>query len=389
MPVDFQQIQTQIREMGAEAPQRAQTLKNLRERAVLLFEQFAGELDLLRRRVDQAVSLNPALRCALPYDEALDSVHALPSAPDGLVLLAADGSQINPNPHDPVEFAVINVGVFRFCPGCGAAPQEFVQSRLLYHDMLYSSHGLITEEIVALLRDLSERRTLADLAKAETAAVITLTDGPLELFRDPRDEPEYERRFNEYLDVLDNLARLGVTTAGYVDKPQSDLVVRLLELMELPEGQLADAGKVRPFLYVRDIDLFRNRLHPGERTAVYGIQSQSARRFKDHKALRFFYLNVGRADHEWLVRVEIPEWVAAHSEQVDALQAVLIAQCRQMGSKPYPYSLHRAHEVAVVSLDEKTQLQDMMIAELLRRGVTFGETSYKQSGKDLPRRRTR
>jgi hypothetical protein len=297
-------------------------------------------------------------------------------------LLAADGSQINPNPHDPVEFAVVNVGAFRV--RAGETPREFVDSQLLYHDSLYSSRGMITEEIVALMRDLSERRYLAQLAEQETGAVLTLTDGQLEPFRQPHDEPLYEKNFEEFLTVLDRLADLGAVTAGYVDKPASSLVVRLLELAELADDQLAQAGKQPSLLRgITDRDLFRELLQPGERTALFGIQSQTAQRFEGRKALRFFYLNVGRAGHPWLVRVEVPAWVSAKNGLLNLLHAALWEQCLQMGARPYPYALHRAHEVAVVTLDEKEQLMNMISTELLRNGVKIDEESYKQSGKGL------
>jgi hypothetical protein len=54
-----------------------------------------------------------------------------------------------------------------------------------------------------------------------------------------------------------------------------------------------------------------------------------------------------------------------------------------MGSRPYPYVLHRAHEAALVKLEEKDQVTQMIVNELQRRGVEVGEMSYKQSAKDL------
>jgi hypothetical protein len=68
---------------------------------------------------------------------------------------------------------------------------------------------------------------------------------------------------------------------------------------------------------------------------------------------------------------------------LDTLHAVLVSQCRILGSRPYPYLLHRAHEVALVSLDEKDQVISMIMQELRKRGVEVGEKSNKQANKDL------
>lgn len=66
------------------------------------------------------------------------------------------------------------------------------------------------------------------------------------------------------------------------------------------------------------------------------------------------------------------------------LHAVLVAQCRMMGAKPYPYLLHRAHETAVVSNEERQQVEQMLMRELRSQGSETDEGSYKQSAKDLP-----
>jgi len=64
------------------------------------------------------------------------------------------------------------------------------------------------------------------------------------------------------------------------------------------------------------------------------------------------------------------------------LHAVLVDQCQVMGNAPYPYILHRAHETALVSRDEKEQVEQMIQIELRNRGVTVGRKSPKQVHKD-------
>jgi len=67
---------------------------------------------------------------------------------------------------------------------------------------------------------------------------------------------------------------------------------------------------------------------------------------------------------------------------VAAIQSALLSQARPMGAQPYPYIIHRAHEIAVVSFAEKDQLENLIIAELLRQGVPVGKKSRKQFAKD-------
>jgi hypothetical protein len=177
-----------------------------------------------------------------------------------------------------------------------------------------------------------------------------------------------------------------VTTAGYVDKPSANLVVRLLEIVETPLADLPQIKDCHPLRGVSDLYIYRDLLAPGERSAIFAMQSQSVKNYTGPLGLHFFYLNVGREGHPWLARVEIPAWVADNPEMLDHLQAVLVHQCQLMGSRPYPYLLHRAHETAVVTQEEKAQVTQMIALELRRRGVEVGEQSYKQSAKGLGKR---
>jgi hypothetical protein len=390
MPVNFQEVQQKVKLIGQAAPAAQKLIADRLALALRLVDENAHaltELDALRER---ATHLNTGLRCARPCNEALTRQVPNPPLDTPVVILAADGSQINPDRHDQVEFGVINTGAFRLQPGSHEPPHEIIRTDLLYGDELRSGAGPVTEEIVAMRRDSAERILLAELAAAETLPVVTLTDGQLELYREPAQTDEFSKLFARYKDALRELARLGTVTAGFVDKPRADLLVRTLELVLLnEEGDLSQAGRLRPLLGVTDVSLFRDLLQPGERSAVFGIQSRSAQSFEGELALHFFYLNVGQPDRPWLARVEIPAWVAASSVLLDRLHNTLVEQCWQLGSRPYPYALHRAHEVAVVRLEEKEQLENMIVLELRRQGVDVGEKSNKQYSKDISGNRTR
>lgn len=383
MPVNFQQALQKIREMGSKARARSQDLAEKRSRAVALLHEYAGREGELRELVERAARLNPRLRCAGPALGRLDSAFTAQPRP-GVVLLAADGSQINPDRHAAVEFGAINVGAIRLSPGL--PPVETVDSQLLFYEDLYSGNVPLTDDIVALRRDKEERAMLRRLAEPEVRAgrtVVTLTDGPLELFGQDQNSREFKETLAAYLDVLGDLAKLGAAAAGYVDAPRSDYVVNLLELILLnAEGRLGMAGRERPLFPVRDRDLFEELVEPQQRSAVFALRSPAAENFKDELALHFFYLNVGRPGKRHLARVEIPQWVAADLELLETLQSALVGQALQMGARPFPYIIHRAHEIAVISFAEKDELENLIAAELRRQGVEVGEKSNKQFAKD-------
>lgn len=388
MSIDFQEVRLQVKQLGDHAPQRAREIRELRQRARQVLQDIADDVQDLRQKISLiARSYDPNLRCALPVDpnlrrvEPLNAGSPLPALPQTATLLAADGSQISPDRNLEVQYGLINVGAVQMRLNDGQAPRLFVKSRLLYDQDLQTPAGLMSDGALALLRDLNERSILAELAEQAMPPVITFTDGPMELWgtNDFEGASSFSQKLSEYFQVLTRLARLNVATAGYVDKPFANLVVRLLEVALLGQNELGKIKDYYPLRGVSDLYLFRQLLQPGERSAVFALQSKSAANYRDALALHFFYLNVGRGG---LARVEIPAWVAADSQLLDGLHAVLISQCQVMGTRPYPYLLHRAHETAVVSLEEKDQVTQMILLELRQRGVEVDRLSNKQSAKD-------
>ena len=77
------------------------------------------------------------------------------------------------------------------------------------------------------------------------------------------------------------------------------------------------------------------------------------------------------------------------ASMLDNLHAVLVNQCGMIGARRYPYLLHRAHETAVVSIEDKEQVTQMIVQELRRRGLEVAGQSAKQYNKDVSGTRTR
>jgi len=387
MALDFQQVREQVFQMGEQAPDRAKYFRELRQQALDTLEEYAQRNQYLCEKVEAALTQNANLRCALPKDEPLNQSFRLPPLPADVTILAADGSQINPDRHASVDYCLINVGAIQMQSGSPASPITTIRSRLFYDEQMFISSGRITERLVALRRDLRERQLLAELAEGQPLPIITLTDGPLELWVGRESEAEakeYEQHFKDYLKALHQLHQNETSTAGYIDRPRGDLLVRLLEIALLPLGDIDKAGReFHPLRGINDAELFKDILSPGQRSAIFGIQSRNAGKYTAELALHFFYLNVGRdADHPYPVRVEIPAWVAENAQMLDDLHAVLVQQCQILGNRTYPYLLHRSHEVAVVTQDEKRQLENMIALEIQNRLGTIGEVSQKQGSKD-------
>ena len=394
MPINYQEIYEKIQKIGAGAKERRKKIEESRVEARKLLAFYDNQLDLLRSKVDSAKAIDQNIRCALPIDESLASSHPPPASVVQATLIAADGSQINPDRHAAVQFGLVNVGAIIMRLNSGKAPEIDTQSELFYGDELLPNGIPLSDGMVALRRDLAEREKLDFLSKGIEGQVVTFTDGPIELWGAKGDDAQSYADFVEkYKGVLSRLQSRGVITAGYVDKPSADLVIRLLEIMMADNEQLQKMREFHPLRGVSDRWLYGERenplLPPGHRSAVFQIQSSSEKSYKGVLSLHFFYLNVGTEGHPWPVRVEVPRWVVDDKEKLNLLHGVLVEQCRMMGNRPYPYLLHRAHEAAVVKNEEKQQIEQLLTLELRKNNEDVDDGSYKQSAKDLQGRTKR
>jgi hypothetical protein len=390
MSLDFLQVSQQVQQLGEKAIQHQHDLKTKLVETRELLEERSQDIENLHQKVqDVARNYDQTLRCASPVNEALNAHFPLTNLPEKVTLIAADGSQIFADRHTEVEYCLVNTGAIWMRYGSADAPVTSIQSQLIYADQLEG----MSDDKLSLKRDMAERIRLLELASQAQPPIITLTDGPLEIWTTTLEEGrvagEFKKSLEKYLGVLRKLCELKATTAGYVDKPGADLVVRLLEVARAKEEDLAEMRTFRPFRGVTDIELYKDVLQPGERSAIFGIQSRSSKPYKGELGLHFFYLNVGRPGHPYLARVEIPAWVADDGSMLDNLHAVLVNQCEMIGARRYPYLLHRAHETAVVSLEDKEQVTKMIVHELRKRGLEVAGVSAKQFNKDVSGTRTR
>ncbi len=374
MPVNYEQLRTQMKKAGGSLKMRREAAGRAADSYLTELRSEAGQADL-RGKVEEALSSRTDLRCALPGEEPVDRVHPLPEpAPVKIRLLACDGSQISPSRHDEISFGLINTAVVEYVTRSGEAPRITTRTTLLDFDDLPS------EDLLGVRRDAAEKSFLAEMAASADPGILTfaLCDGPLELFADLPELKDNQKYKDEYLEALSLLAEKRVPAAGYIDRPRSDPVLRMLDLLKGRTG----SGDTKSG--ADDSMIFSRLLAPGERSAVFGMNSRLNRELEEPLRLCFFYMNIGRPGHPYISRVEIPAW-AAEGPVPDLLHTALAEQCRMLGGHPYPFILHRAHECAVVSLSEKEEIKGMLLREIAMNGMEPPEKSNKQFAKDLSR----
>jgi hypothetical protein len=382
MPVNYHQIESRLPEYGQRMKEYESALEQTEQ---ALWEQFTHldeDVAVLRAKIEKAEAQLRRLYCAKPVFEALLTHKAPPPVPASYTLIAADGSQIAPNRHRPVQFGLINVGLIQVRLGSGQAPEVSIQSSLFEPDELLTAEGsLIGEDDVALYRDFAERRALLEAALTAEAPVIALTDGLLDIYQQyatPQLNFQAEMR-----KIHQQLEGRGVISAGYVDKPGAEMLGRMLEILQTPETELAGSTDQKFSLRgISDARLLSPLLTaPGERSAVFETVSKGAAQtiLKVH----FFYMNISQGGMPYLVRVEFPAWLSAQPGRVDLLHAVIFQEVQVLDTHPYPYLLHRAHELAVVTMQEHEQVEAMLLQEYARQGLHPGLHSNKDANKQL------
>ncbi len=389
MPINYQQAYQQIKDIGAGSKERRKKKEEARELARNLLASFSFELDVLKSKVDSAKAADSNIRCAVPLNEPLASHHPAPDSVIQATLIAADGSQIVPNRHDPLQYYVINVGAIAMQIGSGNTPEVETDTELHVLDEFDDTY--FSDSQVALQRDVAERKKLLGMAEKYSGTVIALTEGQLELWGsvDNENAREFEKSLQDYLHALEEMRQKQIVTGGYVDKPGANWFVKLLEIAGTPADELKNVRKNRLLAGVTDLWLFSQILGEHERSTVFALQAKSAEKYKGALAIHFFYINVGDRKHPKIARVDVPLWVADNQTILNTLHSILVEQSKIMGKSPFPYLLHRAHEIAVVTHREKEEIDRLLSRDILSSGGELGEKSGKQSAKDLQGRTRR
>jgi hypothetical protein len=380
MTLELSKVSRQVEQMGkvlAEGAWRRQrALPVLRA----LLHALANDQERLRTLAESP--MGQEMDCALPTDEPLDAVIVVPELPARATIVAADGSQIYPDPHGLALYYLINVGSLVYRHGSGQTP-EAASDPTVAHATDEAGNALANEQISAR-RDVAEIQKLADLAEAERSddPLVALLDSTLGLraWSSAIPAAEQEALQAAYQAQLDRLRLAGAALAGLISRSRQSGVVNLLDLARMGE---APDPRAEPSLFpgVTDQALWGDLL-PGERSPVF-CQPGAA-------SVYFFYLNTEPPD--WLpapgteaepARIEVPEWVALSPEKLRWVHAVVYDQCRI--NNGYPYALTRADELAIILNQEREALEVMILQAMSSEGMPLPRVSLKEAQKRVAR----
>jgi NurA domain len=312
--------------------------------------------------------------------ESLEKTYPLPPRPLAITVVASDGSQIVPSHHEVIPAFLLNVSTITLHYGTGERAALTSTPTLFYRDEdLYMDYGgqrvQVVGDLLGMRRTLMEFQALlrqATYAQESGHRACALSDGSLILWQLEGKPLDYQQSsLGRYVGCLEQARQQQIPVAGYISRPRSRDVLNTLRVGLCPETvPNCDRCPYRdlPRLPCAEIEglsdrrLFENLLQPGERTAVFESRSRILEHYGVHR-IGFFYLHVGSE----IVRIEVPQWVAASATLLDLVHAVAYDQVQKgMG---YPVALAEAHQHAVVRGAERDLFYEMVTTVLLRRGV--------------------
>ncbi len=365
MTLELSRLTGQARAMGEELAARER--------------QFADQVELARRWLAQYADQGERLRhparsdrAAIPTGEPLDAVHPLPAIPERFTVIAADGSQIQPDRHGAALYHLINVGSLVYRHGSGEAPEAHSEPTLGYTEaQMYENGHLVSGNVLDVRRDLAEITRLAGLCAVEPPGpAIALVDGTLILWVLEGLLAEGRcAKVTAYLDQLDRIRQAGAVVAAFVSRPRRTEVTRLLCLASLDGDEDRANQGPNPLERLPDRAVFE-ALPPGARSALF-VSPSSINSEYYHPAghaVHFCYLNLAEEGHDPVIaRIEVPVWGAENHDRLDLVHGAIVAQARITGD--YPYALARADELAFISGPEREAFEEMVTTALLRAGI--------------------
>ena len=349
----------------------------------------SDDQELLQRKLDQAGETWPA---AMPTNEEAQKTYPAPQPRREYSVFATDGSQIHPDRHSPTMYYLINIGRISLRYGSGAPPEISSVVKIYFDDDdLYDEFGsAISASIINGKRDVLELESLASLAENSTDhPSVALLDNGLLLWLAAQVGAHRNRQIDQllhqYLKHLSRLQRSEALLAGFLDKPRHWNVVALLTLANTALEDVRQLTiKSNPYRGIIDRTIFSRILKPGFRSSLFVQRSKLNTAFRDagHQ-IYFFYMHTGAGDN--VVRVEVPEWVANSQSRLDIVHDALLQQCRQ--TEGYPYSLVRAHELALVSNTDRQNFESLIQNRLIDHGLSFSQSRKAETKRWTGRKR--
>jgi NurA domain len=376
------------------ARQRLEIAQKLLEKAAMGQEKLVELQESWRDRT--------LFNSATPIEPLGDRTY-IPAPAAAHTVFATDGSQISPNHHEIAYCYLLNIGTVMLHygqsrhPVLDSVPEVFYKPEDLY---ISRQWGIRTEEWMGYRRAVSEAIALAEMgenwAKVNNnqlpAPTLAMVDGSLIYwFLEPLPSEARDQILQPILEAWDKLRLAGIPLLGYLSASRSSESISFLRFQacthEVPDCitncpnagfaatlSYADKAPCQVFEPLRDVILWATILSPGQRSPLWKSQARILDLY-GLNSVYFCYVHVGTE----IARIEVPEWVAQDSAQLDLALGMMLAQVHKGGG--YPVTLAEAHNQAVVTGGDRGRFFALLEQQMIKAGLKNVGISYKETRK--------
>ncbi len=381
MPINLKKVITQIKNLESQDSRKEN--KARLEETYKLFEKAKAENKKLLDKIYETESNNKAgFYFAIPdTDEEFGTI--FPCDKDFRnphIVIATDGSQINPSSHEFTPACLINTGLI-------AIPyfKKDIPVTLNSEPVTYSSteelnqkgfEGIQEEDLISYERTLKEIEELVKLVKSYKAyniPTLALLDGTLIHWHiDKFNNCFIESFIKRYSSAMEELKALNIPVISFLSNSRSNDLINMLKIYNC-KFDTVDCRKNCSSYTSKDLPcnptinykpVFDRKLiehyfiniktTPGSRTSLFKSNSKILDLYNDDLKIYFFYINTGTE----IARVELPKYVAKNKELLSFVQNAITLQCKV--GFGYPIALSEAHHQAVVTKKDREVFYDLI-----------------------------
>jgi hypothetical protein len=277
--------------------------------------------------------------------------------------VAVDGSQIYPDRHEGLAYALINVGGLYVHYKDHNSVVEFFDEPYVYNVRQEHGSDVSADEIDCYRHELELKTACYRACMHEKRCgekPLVLCDGSL-IFWHLENKPALKEKYLErYCRILTRFYDERVLLVHYISRPANT------ELMHIVHCADSDYS----YRTIVDADLMERVLMPHERSILFFNHASIVRAYPIEMRPAFFYIHTGYE----VARVEMPYWLA-NDPLYEQVETMIVDQINK--GEGYPILLAEAHERAVIRTSDR-RIFCRMVEQIADYQTSISRKLYKK-----------
>lgn len=408
MPLDLKKVITQIKDL--ESQDLYQESLNRLESTYKLFETAKEQqVKLVSRLTETKATSGANFYFAMPEENEIKNktIDTLYESNNNFsvphIIVASDGSQINPSAHEFTGSCLINIGLVSIPYFDSTIPVSLTSEPTIFNSILDINPSGFTENIqeedlISYERTLKELEELVKTAKKYSSykqRIVALLDGTLIHWHIEKFNNTFIDRFiKRFQEAIYELKSLEIPLASFLSNSRSNDLINMLRIFKCPYEQVnckkycsttetknLPCNPCSNYIPVLDRRLIEKiftlkKAGAGTRTILFKSNSKILKYYPEDLKVYFFYMNTGTE----IARIEFPAYIAGNSNLLNLLHNAIALQCKV--GFGYPVSLSEAHLLAVINKKDRDIFYNLLKEHMLKKN----QLPLRISNKELKKR---